>query len=273
MRHVRAALVALAATCIGIAGGNASAQPAAVPRATTAPGTPGMLTYCPLSTSVRDVDDTHTRYAVSFRSFETGRASGTVALWAGDRRYDVPFRDAVALDSRDRISPETAVVVRFAVPTPLDGAVVTAIDEGGTLRPCDPWFAPWVSRAQSAPGRTTAAGRTNEERFLARARAAAPVAAPAAVADPTTCTTPNRAGRTVYAAEPNRPRFGGNGTATVLVLLDPADKIAGARIQTSAGNPQLDEVALIAARASEFQGQIFRCRHVMGAYLFTVEFN
>jgi len=108
---------------------------------------------------------------------------------------------------------------------------------------------------------------------LSRARAAVAIDAPPAVADPTTCSAPNQQGRTVYAVAPDRPGFGTTGIAVVMVLLDPTDKIAGARIQTSSGNRQLDEVALNAAQRSEFRGQIFRCRHVMGGYLFTVEFN
>ncbi|MEA2786293.1 MAG: hypothetical protein QOF71_2397 [Candidatus Eremiobacteraeota bacterium] len=250
-----------------------SAQTAPGPSAPAASAPSATLKYCPLSTRVHDVDDTHTRYAVSMRALETGRASGIVALWAGNRRFDVPFRDVLALDSRDRISPETSFTVRFAAPTTLDGAVVTAIDEGGTLRPCDPWFAPWIPVSRTAPDRRTAEERTTEERFLSRARAATPIDAPAAVADATTCAVPNQSARTVYAVTPDRPRFGGTGLTVVMVLVDPTDKVAGARIQTSSGNRQLDEVALSAARLSEFQGQIFRCRHIMGGYLFSVEFN
>ena len=262
------------ALCFSIAGGSASAQSVPVPSATqTASPAVAALTYCPLSTSVRVLDYTRTRYAVSFRALETGRASGTLALWAGDRRYDVPFHDVVALDSRDRISPETGFVVRFAAPTMLDGAVVTAIDNGGTLRPCDPWFAPWVPAARSGPDGRTTEERTAEDRFLSRARAAVAIDAQPAIADPTTCSTPNRPAHTVYAVSPDRPSPILTGVAVVMVLLDPPDKITGARIETTSGNRSLDLVALSAARRSEFQGQIFRCRHVMGGYLFSVEFG
>jgi hypothetical protein len=264
-------LMMIAALCFSITGGRESAQGAPVP--TSFPAASAAVTYCPLSTAVHNLDYTRTRYAVSFRALETGRATGTVALWAGDRRYDVPFRDVVALDSRDRISPETSFVVRFAAPTALDGAVVTAIDEGGKLRPCDPWFAPWVPAVGSGPDFRTPEERTAEERFLSRARAATAIDAPPGVADPTTCTTPSRPGRTVYAVSPDRPSPILEGVSVVMVLLDPTDKIAGTRIETSSGNRSLDLVALSAARRSEFQGQIFRCRHVMGGYLFSVDFS
>jgi hypothetical protein len=264
----------LAAICFSAGGGNASAQSVPVPSATkTASPAPAALTYCPLSTSVRELDDTRTRYAVSFRALETGRASGTVALWAGNRRYDVPFLDVVALDSRDRISPETSFVVRFAEPTTLDGAVVTAIDEGGALHPCDPWFAPWVPGPRSGPDLRTPEERTAEDRFLARARASVAIDAPPAVADPVTCTAPTRPGRTVYAVSPNSPSPILSGVSVVMVLLDPSDKIADVRIERSSGHRSLDIVALSAARGSEFRGQIFRCRHVMGGYLFSIQFD
>jgi hypothetical protein len=262
------------ALCFTIAAGSASAQSVPAPSATTtASPAPAALAYCPLSTGVRELDDSRTRYAVSFRALETGRASGTVSLWAGNRRYDVPFRDVVALDSRDRISPETSFVVRFPAPTTLDGAVVTAIDEGGTLHPCDPWFSPWVRGAPSGPDYRSPEERTTEERFLSRARAAVAVDAPPAVADPVTCSAPTRSGRTVYAVSPNSPSPILSGLAVVMVLLDPSDKIAGVRIERSSGNRSLDIVALSAARGSEYQGQIFRCRHVMGGYLFSVQFD
>jgi hypothetical protein len=269
----RRAVSALAVTCIGVAGMSASAQTAPAPNTPASPAAAPPAAWCPLNTRVRDLDDTHTRYAVSFGAFEKGRASGIIALWAGDRRYDVPFRDAVAVDSRDRTAVPSAVVVRFAAPTKLDGAVVTSIDEGGTLRPCDPWFSPWVANQPFAPDRRSRAERRPEEQFLAAARAAAPTDAPAPVTDPAPCASPYRSGRTVYAPGPATPRGAGTGLAMVLVVLDPADKIFSTRIERSAGNPILDATALGAARGSEFQGQIFRCRHVMGSYLFSVNFG
>jgi TonB family protein len=265
---------AAAATCIVVALTGASAQTQPAPSTPASPAAVPTPAWCPLSTRVRDLDETHTRYAVSFRSLETGRASGTVALWAGDRRYDVAFHNVVALDTRDRISPETSITVRFSAPTVLDGAVVTALDDGSGSRPCEPWFAPWVPNAPQLPGRQMRQERTDEDRFLMRARAATPVDAPTPVTDPATCTTPYRLGRTVSAAVPGRPPTAPmSGFVVVLVLIDPSDKVVGARIQRSSGDKGLDNTALSAAQRSDFQGQIFRCRHVMGGYLFSVEFN
>lgn len=248
----------------------ASAQTAPPPTATALPG---LTTSCALSTRVRQLDDTHTLYAITLRSLEAGRSSGNVALWADDRRFDVAFHDLVTLDTRDRATPDTAVVVRFPAPTALDGAVVTSLDEDGTRRSCEPWFSPWVSTARMDPARLTPEQRRLEDQVLAGARAATVVDAPAAVTDPKPCATPDQTARTTYAVEPQMPRASGGGLAVVLVLLDTSDRVIGARIQRSAGDPRLDAAALGAARGSEFQGQTFRCRRVIGAYLFSVQFN
>lgn len=263
----KTSMSAAALACV-LTAAAASAQ--TVPAATVLPG---VTAPCALSTRVRQLDDTHTLYAVSLRSWETGRGSGIVALWAGDRRYDVAFRNLVTLDTRDVTTPDTAVVVRFPVPTALDGAVVTSLEEGVTTRSCEPWFSPWVSTARMDPARLTREQRRLEEQVLAGARAAAIVDAPAAIGDPRPCTTPDRTARTTYAVEPEMPRASGGGLAVVLVLLDTSDHLISARIQRSAGDPRLDAAALGAARGSEFQGQTFRCRRVIGGYLFSVQFN
>jgi hypothetical protein len=227
--------------------------------------------WCPVSVGWRELDGAHTRYALTFRSFDTGRASGTVALFAGDKRYEVPF-NTVALDTRDITTPETPVVVRFAAPTPLDGAVVTSLDEGGVARSCDPWFSPWVARAPLSSARTPDEQKRVDQ-FLATARAAVPVDAPNAVADPLTCTTPYRAGRTTHPGEAQTPYPVEPVMALVLVVLDTADHVLFVRTERTTKHPALDASALNAARESTFEGQIFRCRHVVGAYLFGVSFG
>ncbi|MDP9105219.1 MAG: hypothetical protein M3N49_04720, partial [Candidatus Eremiobacteraeota bacterium] len=166
------------------------------------------------------------------------------------------------------------VVVRFPAPTVLDGAVVTSLEQGGTRRSCDPWFSPWVrTHAPPAPDHLTPDERRLEQQVMAGARAAVAVDAPAALADPKPCTTPDHTAATVRAVEPEMPPVSPDGFAMVEVLLDTSDHVVGTRIQRSAGNAQLDILALRAARLSEFQGQTFRCRRVIGSYLFGVEFN
>lgn len=278
MRNAAPILVSLLAIHVMLlASVDASAQTAPPPSATPAPIAPTPAGWCPLSIDVRELDYTRTRFAVSLTSLDIGRASGTVALWAGDRRYDVPFHNVVAVDSRVPWKPQVAVVVRFPEPIALDGAVVTAIDDGGGMRPCDPWYSPWIAPARL--GISVQAADESQEGariaalFLAAARTMAPVEAPTPVADPLRCTTPYRAARTVHEFEPETPGAAGAGTAVVHVLLDPSDKISSVRISHSSGRRALDEIALRAARLSEFQGQIFRCRHVMGSYLFSIEFS
>ncbi len=261
------------AVCMTVSIANVSAQTAPAASASPGPAATATPAWCPLSTRVSELDATHTRFAVSFTSFDTGRASGIVALWAGDRRYDVPFHNVVAPDTRDRTTASTAIVVRFPAPTTLDGAVVTSIEDDGALRPCDPWYAPWVANMPIGPDLRTPADRRAKEQFLTAARAAVAVDAPGAIADAKPCTTPDQPGRTVFAPEPVKPAFTGTGLAVVLVLIDPSDRIVNVRLERSSGDARLDATALTTARDSEFRGQLFRCRHVMGSYIFTVQFN
>jgi hypothetical protein len=58
-------------------------------------------------------------------------ASGTIAIFVGDERYDVPFADAVAVGRYEDLRAATPIVVRFpgrAAPT---GAYVAALDGAG----------------------------------------------------------------------------------------------------------------------------------------------
>jgi hypothetical protein len=226
--------------------------------------------FCPLAAHVVDVDGTRTRYAVVLTSLETGRASGIVSLYAGNTRYDVPFHNAVALDTRDLKTPATPIVVRFAASTVLDGAAVTSIEDNGT-NPCDPVFSPWSSILLLSP--QTPEDRRRHELLVARARAEIGIEAPTPVADRISCAVPYRLPRTTFAFEPTTPYRDARGIAHVLVLLGPDNRVLGTRIEQSAGNEMMDNVALYAVAHSRFEGAIFRCRPVFGTYIFSVEFN
>lgn len=269
LRAAVTALLALATAAPCIAD-----SPAATPRpvasarpARTEPGT----RYCPLSAGVLDLDGAHTRYAVSVGALQTGLASGIVSLFAANRRYDIPFRNMVVVDSRDKTTtPSPPVVVRFPEATVLDGAAVTAIGDSGQER-CDPVFNPWIPiafvyRPDSEAGRA-------QQLTRARAQDVVPLDAPVPVADPVACPSPNVPSRTVSAFEPRNPAPGVKATVQVVVLLDTDDKLFGTRVQLSSGNRDLDRAAVDAAARSRFQGAIFRCRHVIGAYIFSVMFS
>lgn len=270
---LRNAFISAAALASVVVANGASAQPAPAPSTTIRAAVVAMQTSCPLTTRVNVLNDAHTQYTVSLRSQESGRASGILSLWAGDRRYDIGFQDLVTLDVRDLTTPDATVVVRFPAPTALDGAVVTSLEEGGSRRSCDPWFSPWVPLAGPyAPPPTPEQVRRQGLGF-AGTRVAVTVDAPAALSDPKPCTTPDRPASTVRAFEPETPGVGPSGFAMVQVLLDTSNNVISARIQKSTGSMSLDLAALSAARRSEFQGQTFRCRRVIGSYLFGVEFN
>lgn len=221
--------------------------------------------FCPLNPTVTDVDGTKTRYAVVLHTLDTGLASGIVSLYAGSHRYDVRFDKLVVPGVADQKTPAPLIVVRFPAAVTVDGAAVTAIDDNG-LAPCNPVYTPWVAGKADAAGPDT-------ERLRARARAQAPVDASAAVDDPISCAEPYRPARTTFPFRPDNPYPGAQGTAKILVLLGPDNRILATRVVKSAGNQMMDRAAADAAGRSHFEGVVFRCHHVFGNYLFSVDFN
>ena len=231
--------------------------------------------FCPLTPSVTDLDGAKTRYAVTLRGLETGRAGGVISLYAGNGRYDVPFHnlvvrgtDPIASLAGEETVPSIPIVVRFANPVVLDGAAVTAIEENG-MKPCNPVYAPWIA----AHNREGSKRDRYAEKVRTQARAVAPIDAPRAVDDPVSCAVPYREPKTRFAFEPRNPYPEADGLAIVLVLLAPDDRILGTRVLKTAGNMIMDRVALGAAARSGFEGSVFRCHHVFGAYVFGVSFT
>ncbi|MBV8370241.1 MAG: hypothetical protein JO036_15150 [Candidatus Eremiobacteraeota bacterium] len=262
---VLAVLAASAAPAVGAEpgpGAKPSPQPSSPARSSA--DTP----FCPVQPSVTVIDGTKTRYAITLHGLETGLASGIVSLYAGNRRYDVRFKNVVVPDMADDKTPEAPVVVRFPAAVSLDGAAVTAIEENG-MTTCSPVFSPWIA---SVDGAVNNDGRRTEE-LRARARAQVPIDAPTAVDDPVSCAVPYRAPQTTFAFKPGNPYPDAEGQAVIVVLLGPDDRILGTRVLKTAGNNIMDRVALAATARSRFEGSVFRCRHVFGAYTFVVSFT
>jgi TonB family protein len=202
-----------------------------------------------------------------------GQASGTIALWAGAARYDIPFRNAVATDTRERTAGGTPIIVRFPLPVVLDGAAVASLIENGTEQRCDPLFAPWFPGQPAGPERRTAAERRAADEFLERAAAISGIEAPDPITDPRPCTTPDRTARTVVATQPEAPPYGASGFVDVLVVLDATDRVTNVRVDRSRATQSMERAALAAASTSQFTGATFRCHPIVGAYRFSVEFG
>ncbi len=244
---------------------------------------------------VERLDDAGTRYAIGLATRLTARtASGTLALYQGDTRYDVRFENAAIASRRTAGSTATPIVVRFAQPVALDAAVVTELGDPAPRR-CDPLFSPWVPQAPE----TRQIGR-----IMARLSPPRPGPAPAPqLEDPTlwssfrsaasiapavepqhqeteahpSCARPATVATTTHAVEPEYPDEAiarrVTGTAQVLVTLDENSRIVDATIGRSSGFKPLDDSARAAAQGAEFRTATFRCRPVAGTFWFVIEFR
>jgi hypothetical protein len=228
---------------------------------------PSPAPACEFRMNVFNVDDN--RVALRFfTSGPSGPISGTAALYAGDRRYDVAFRNAYAkttVDETGRVGVQP-VIVRFPAPTDIDAAVITAVDAPArpACREHGTPFIAWKFRydPKSAEGQAD----------LANANALPALDAPPPVILPHTCPVRFAHARTVAAAT---PRGGGeyNGrVAYVVVSLDASDRVVGARIQTSSGDPKQDAIAVETARLSTYETEIFNCVKYPNDYIFMVSF-
>jgi TonB family protein len=237
----------------------AAEPPAQVP--THGPG------WCPVTVNVDPLSQEHRVYALHLESSETGKASGTIALYAGDQRYDIPFESVVVTDWADDETVPTPLVVRFPASIDLDGAYVRFLAAPLAER-CDAPFLPWLPRtakmrASPQPPKSTA-------EYMRRALAAEPQEAPSAIADPRTCSTPDRRASTIAAVPPAYPaaaaKLGITATVYVRVILNADDSIHSVAIINSSTRDDLDQSALAAASSSRFRGATFRCKPAIGVY-------
>jgi hypothetical protein len=237
-------------------------------RAQSAPSpAPSSAPACEFSMNVASVDEKR----VALRFFTNGPSgpiSGTAALYAGDRRYDVAFHNAYARTTNDNKGGRVGVmpvVVRFSAPVDIDGVVITAID--APPRPaCREHSTPFIAwKFRFDPN--SAEGQAD----LANVNALSALDAPPPVILPHTCPVRNAHARTVSAATPRY--VGGNGNeAAVVVSLDAFDHVTGVRLLHSSGEPKQDDAALETARLSAYETEIFNCVKRANDYIFTVSF-
>jgi TonB family protein len=258
LRRVLAAFAVVAAT----AG-------AAVPT----PAPPAIPGWCNVTVGVVTVHGPAT-YAFGLTTpARSGRASGTLSIYSGTGRYDVRFTDVVVPhvlgDGNDHSA--TPIVVRFDQPVLVQAAVVTALAAPAPVA-CKPFYSPY--------SRHGSVGWTRIEplaAFAQRAAAAVPARAPVPVPyAPAICAESYSLPSTLRAFEPQIPDIAftnkWTGSTTVLVTVDVDGRAADAEVDTSSGHPELDTVAVDAARRSLFKPGMFDCAPVVGTYRFVVAF-
>ena len=233
--------------------------------------------FCPVSPRILPLDRYGRLYAVELRGLTTGAATGTIALYSGDARYDIAMRDATVASELDQTTVPTPIVVRFATNVRVDGAVVRSLDDDPAS--CTTAFAPWQPTTPNEHNVADLASqleKRRDEEFMAAARRATPVDAPASVHEPRPCTAPDRRGETISTIEPKMPMMAAqyhySGTVAVLVILRPDGTVANTVVLRPSGHDDIDREAKHAAAVSKFRGATFRCRDVVGLYQFLVDF-
>jgi TonB family protein len=214
-------------------------------------------------------------YAVAFETFSAspGRLSGTLTLFAGSERYDVPFSNVIAVPATSS-GALTAVplTVRFTTAVKVDAAYLSAI-VGPNPGPCGLGYI-----AMRSNDGVRARELSELDRVLrARVQDVKPIDAPASVSDRVTCERPNVDASIAFSATPRYPdlagRRGDMGETQVAVALAADNAILAAWVWKSSGSKDLDQAAVIAARASRFNAATFRCQRVFGLYTFYADFQ
>jgi TonB family protein len=267
------------------------AQP--VPAATLTPA----ADLCPVFVGRIDrLDADGSRYAVGLVTYGgTGSVSGSLAVYDGDKRYEVPFERVRAIDPTDPKAHPQPLVVRFAQPVTIDGAVVDALGPA-PRRPCTTPYQPWTKNGPLAPvvgHEATVHASGIDPSALARryghsdvfdedalwksfdadAAQIEPVDAGPAVAAPMSC-PPNTDEKphTLRAGEAFIPATypGGVGVVDVLVTIGSDHSLITSAILSSSGNRDVDRSVLDAVKRSGFTAGQFRCAPAAGSYVFSV---
>jgi TonB family protein len=219
-------------------------------------------------------------YAIEFESFADvpGTLSGTVSLFAGNHRYDVPFTDAIAVPAVSKaVQDAVPIVVRFRTDVGVEAAYLSAI-AGPNPGPCGFGDIAQLHRRLSDPD-ADMKGQVLQVDAAAveRARRIAPVAAPEPIFDPVSCAEPDALTKATYAAKPAYPDIAGirgdEGEVVVAVQLTDRGERTAAWIWQASGSRLLDEAGFAAAIRSTFKAGTFRCKPVFDVYFFGAWFR
>ena len=229
--------------------------------------------YCTVRVAdVARIDSTGATYAVVLAPTVPGNAvlSGTIAFFSeDDRRFDVPFAD-VPISSQGTPKP---LLYRFPAPILLNGAYVASLDapSPGPCAVADPW----TSALPPLPPQSDTA------RAIAQIDSAA---VPTTMVDggrpdPMTCAKPFEPARTIRAVPPTAT-VPVAGSINVLVTVAANGRATAASVAAMSPSIASDRnveflraQAVASAEQSTYQTATFRCTHIIGTYLFVVEFR
>jgi TonB family protein len=213
-------------------------------------------------------------YAVAFETFAAaaGRLSGTVSLYSGAQRYDVPFKGVIAVPAlASEVGKAVPITIRFNRDVAVEAAYLSAID-GPNAGPCGLGNI-YMSKPGSGQNDLFPLNRDLRE----RAQNVQPIDAPPPASDPRPCDKPDVPASTTFAATPRYPDLAGqrgdSGIAEITVALAADGRVLAAWLYKSSGWPLLDAAGLAAASVSRFSAGTFRCKPVFGIYKFVTDFE
>jgi hypothetical protein len=237
-------------------------------RAATPSPSPAPESFCGARTAlVTALDGEHgaQTYAVAFQAAgdSPGSLSGTLTMYAGASRYDIPFRNAKAYPAID-LATLTPLVVRFPSMVSIDAVYLSSIDgpDGG---PC--------SLTSNTP-----VIATFEDAYTKRARRLPAINAPPPVRDPAPCADPYVSARVLkpgeLTVEPDMSQSAGfGGEVRVLVGVGPTGAITDLTPIPPIVTPALEQAGINMARHATYAPAVVRCKHVESAYVYAIMFG
>jgi TonB family protein len=233
--------------------------------------------FCPISVSVREIKGHDDEAVFTLWADDTaGRATGSIAAYAGNLLFHVTFINVVAADDRDTGHPPTPIVVRFDAPTRIDSAYVTSL-AGGDCPIHSPFVRAELANYPRNPHRPVSvypSWTKVMQTVLSQAAALtpAPAGTPETVEAPA-CAKPYVAASAVRAVPPISPLGNSySGVVAIDLAVSESGSVLGTRVDKSSRQKFVDEAAVTAAAESRFAPQIYRCQPISGTYLFFTKF-
>lgn len=184
--------------------------------------------------------------------------SGTLTLYAGASRYDIPLHNFEVTTSM-RLDAVNPLVVRFPSPVRLDAAYLSSLD-GPNGGPCD-----LTSGLSMFPRSGTA--------YTKRALAATPIDAPQPVNDPAPCDNPYAKAHILKFAGPGKPPdssgvdvFGD--AVSIMVHIAPDGSIIDLVPLPPRAAAEREKAALAIARGSTYAPEVVRCKPIDSIYVY-----
>lgn len=267
LRAMRFRLFACTAVALALLAGAVRAQPTPAPSASTQPAASGCLARLSAVVPIdADASGKAQTYAFMLTSLglDPGRASGTIAVYAGNERYEVPFSRVIATGARDSsLDGATPIPVRFPRRLAVDGGYVASLadPEPGKCIPAYPWTPKNAAAKLAQP---------NMAKLRKRLETAKVVEAPTPLSETTpTCAHPYAAASVKSVVTPVAPEAAQDmeGSVETIVSLDGAGAVLDVEVWRSSGHDPLDRAAAKAALASKFNPEVFRCANVPASYV------